>query len=307
MIEDFKNDIPGSLASAAHAGTSFVPEQRAEQEREGYAQTLREDYEQLFKISQVDAQILGEEFARYRAGYRARYTKYLTSRSRCMSVMITGGSNFPTRRNQKRSEVADKRLSEIIDYREHALQAIRRVIRPGDRPIMAGDDNATERLKEKIAEAEKLQARMKEVNAKIRRHAKAGFESQVAALVAVGVVESVARELLTPDFCGRIGFPSYELTNNQANIRRMKERLQAITAAKEQPETSFIGENARLEDSPSENRIRLFFPGKPAQEIRARLKSRGFRWTPSLGCWQAYRNYGSISLAREIAGQEVGK
>lgn len=299
----FSGDISLGLARAAHDGTSFVPEQRADQERDGYAQQLAEDYANLAKVSQVEPEILDEEFERYRAGYRARYTKHLGSRARCMSVMITGPSNFPGRRNAKRNEVADKRLSELLEYRERALQAIRRTIRPGDRPIMAGDDNATERLQEKIEKAEKWQARMKELNAVIRKHAKGGVAAQAPALVAAGISEASALKLLTQDFCGRIGFPAYELTNNQANIRRMKERLQAVAESKGQPETSLKGENATLEDSPSDNRIRLFFPGKPTEEIRTRLKSQGFRWTPSLGCWQAYRNYNSIELAKEIARQ----
>ncbi len=42
---DFENDIPESLACAAHSGTSMVPERRAVQERASYAQELRTDYE----------------------------------------------------------------------------------------------------------------------------------------------------------------------------------------------------------------------------------------------------------------------
>lgn len=38
--------------------------------------------------------------------------------------------------------------------------------------------------------------------------------------------------------------------------------------------------------------------------VRDRLKRSGFRWTPSLGCWQAYRNDRSIRLAQEFAGLE---
>jgi hypothetical protein len=32
------------------------------------------------------------------------------------------------------------------------------------------------------------------------------------------------------------------------------------------------------------------------------LKAAGFRWTPTLGCWQAYRNHNALTVAREIAG-----
>jgi len=32
--------------------------------------------------------------------------------------------------------------------------------------------------------------------------------------------------------------------------------------------------------------------------VRTKLKSCGFRWSPTLGCWQAYRNSGSLEVAK---------
>jgi hypothetical protein len=162
-----------------------------------------------------------------------------------------------------------------------------------------------QRAEQERASYERQQEVMKAANAAIRAHAKEGPEAQVAALVALGhgeIGEIVARKLLLPDFAGRIGFPNYLLTNNAANIRRLKGRAVVVERVQATPDTSAEGANARLEDAPAENRVRLFFPGKPAVEVRTRLKSRGFRWTPSLGCWQAYRNPGSIETARAVAG-----
>lgn len=51
--------------------------------------------------------------------------------------------------------------------------------------------------------------------------------------------------------------------------------------------------------------MRLYFSGKPDDATRGRLKSRGFRWTPSLGCWQAYRNPTALDVARREAGVPV--
>jgi hypothetical protein len=300
---DFAADIPLALAQAAHEGTSFVPERRADQEQARYAETLRTDFEELAKLANTpekQAQ-LAEEFERYRAGYRRRAVALLQSKARCLSPMITGPARFPFERNRKRLDIADKRREELLDFRTRALAAIRKTLQPELRPIMAGDANAADRLRAKIAEAEKLQEWMKGTNATIRQHAKSGPEAQIAALVALGHSESRARQLLRPDFCGRIGFPDYALKNNNANTRRMRERLAAVDSAQETPQTVLEGHAARLEDSPAENRVRLFFPGKPAQAVRETLKANGFRWTPSLGCWQAYRNPRSLDIARQTA------
>lgn len=304
-LSNLESDIPLDLAQRAHAGTSFVPEQRGSSERSGYASTLTSDYANLERYATTDDKraTLDDEFTRYRAGYRARYLAHLCARSRCMSTMITGGSNFPTERNRKRNDTADKRCTELVEYRERALAAIRKALQPELRPVMAGDSDATDRLDSKIAKAEELQARMKACNAAIRKHAKSGADAQIAALVALGLTEARARDLLQPDFAGRIGFADFELTNNNANIRRMRARVVQITRDQSAESTEIAGEHARLEDSPADNRVRLFFPGKPDAEVRDRLKGAGFRWTPTLGCWQAYRNHHSLTFAHREAGK----
>lgn len=303
ILDNLEADIPRNVAQSAHYGTSFVPERRAEQEQQGYAETLRGDYENLSKLATTDEKraTLDEQFARYREAYKRHSLTYLHSRSRLVSPMIAGPSRFPTRQMEKRGNWTHNHLTRLIKFRERALAAIRKALTPELRPIMAGDSDATERLQAKIADAERLQEIMRASNAAIRKHKKAGPDAQVTALVALGHPEGRARRLLEPDCCGRIGFPDYALSNNNANIKRMKGRLSQVSRNQTAETTEHEGANARLEDCPAENRVRLFFPGKPSDDIRAKLKSKGFRWTPSLGCWQAYRNHWSIELAKEIA------
>lgn len=305
QADQFKADIPRDVAHAAHYGTSFVPERRAVQEQDGYAESLQQDYEAFRAVAEAHGTIdlLPAEFERYREGLKRRTLAYLHSRSRLVSVMIAGPSKFPAARMNKRGEISHKRLNELCEFRERARAAIMRTLNPGIRPIMSGDADAIERLEEKIRGAERLQAAMKECNAIIRQKPK--YEptaEKLAAIMTLGFSEARARDLFTRDCLNRIGFADYELTNNGANIRRMKERLAQITTAQATPDSQVKGTNATIEDCPAENRVRLFFPGKPSVEVRDKLKSNGFRWTPSLGCWQAYRNSRSIPVAKEVAG-----
>ena len=187
-----------------------------------------------------------------------------------------------------------------------ALRAAIRTLRPDLRAIMAGDVDAIDRLTVKIDNAERLQSRMRDANKAIRTHAKKGAAQQVEALMTLGFTEQQASDLLKPDFCGRIGFAAYELTNNNANIRRMHERLEQISKAQATEVQAVACSNGvTLEDDAPANRVRLYFPGKPSEEIRTELKSSGFRWAPSGGAWQAYRNNSTLATAKRMAGEPV--
>lgn len=273
------------MAVRAFEGTSFSPEKRAA-EKGG-------------TLDQLDA-----AFARYRVGYAGRYRAWLNSHSRCISWVITGPSNFPTRRAQKWNQAADKRMSELVGYREKLRRIILRELRPDLRPIMAGDADAIERLAVKLASMERSQVIMKQANAALRKHAKTGAAAQILALVELGFSPQRAAVLLEPDCSRRIGFADYELSNNNANMRRVRERLQQLELAHAQPVHEAQGEGVRLEEAPPANRVRLFFDGKPDAETRERLKDGGFRWTPSLRAWQAYINDRTRQLAQSLV-QEV--
>ena len=141
---------------------------------------------------------------------------------------------------------------------------------------------------------------MRAVNFAIRGHAKAGKDAQVAAMLEVAPELGAVRAalMLQPDCVGRIGYADFELSNNNANIRRMKARLELLSRDKVSAPLSFRGDGVLCEDCPADNRMRLFFTGIPDVATRTRLKGFGFRWTPSLRCWQAYRNSWSLEKAK---------
>lgn len=303
---NYENDIPLSTALNAHRGTSFVPEQRAESVRKDYASTLQTDYDDLKKLADTPEKesTLADEFTRYREGYKAKTITWLQSRSRMVSVMIAGPSNFPSRRQDKINNTEHNRLTELIEFRKRALEAIRKKLCLELRPIMSGDADAIGRLQEKIAKAEQDQKIMKLINSIHKKYLK-NPDILDEKLESGELTEKDAQLIKSyvPQYSWEPHpFPPYALTNNNANINRMKHRLEQLEKTKATPETETQEKNARIEDSPTDNRVRLFFPGKPDESVRNKMKSSGFRWTPSLGCWQAYRNYRSLELAKEIAG-----
>lgn len=94
---------------------------------------------------------------------------------------------------------------------------------------------------------------------------------------------------------------SWELSNIGQNIRSVKKRIEYLEKLdKIQDSEEHIGE-IKIKINKEDNRVQLFFPGKPNDEIRSKLKRNGFRWSPYNGCWQRQINEWSIHLAKEIA------
>jgi hypothetical protein len=178
--------------------------------------------------------------------------------------------------------------------------------------ISSDDPEAVVKLKTKVTELEEIRARYKEINVTIRtaqRHAKNSGEPwepiAIKGLVDMGLSEPNATSQVKPDICGRIGIADYEFSNLSANIRRVQQRITQLEAAAARPAIApeHFGD-IRIEES--ENRIRIYFPGKPAEPIRRELKSSGFRWSPTEGAWQRHTSAGALYYAREIAKKVAG-
>lgn len=167
-----------------------------------------------------------------------------------------------------------------------------------DKSIHSDDPNATEKLEEKLVRLQKTQELYKQINKAIKT-GKTQIE-QVDNLAAIGVANNVAIRLLTPDFCGRIGIPSYKLTNNNANINTIKKRLQSIEKTQAIPAETIEHEGITIEVSQEDNRVKIFFPGKPEEEKRKELKSYGFHWSPTEGAWMRMLSNSAVYYAKKI-------
>jgi len=165
--------------------------------------------------------------------------------------------------------------------------------------ISSDDPEAIVKLREKIQKAETMQENFKAIN----KHLKAKKGPNREELHKFNLTDCQIDSLLSPDFAGRVGIPSYELTNNRANIRRMKERLALLEKNSQDEEKETIVNGVRIVENVEVNRCQMFFDGKPADSIRASLKSHGFRWSPSNGCWQRQRSNAATYYAHHVANQ----
>jgi hypothetical protein len=169
----------------------------------------------------------------------------------------------------------------------------------GNGGISSDDPQAVTKLREELAKLERLQDTMKKANACIRKNDRAG-------LAALGFDESRIDKLFLPDFAGRIGFPDYALTNNSANMRRIRQRIESLA---HRPATSTEKQegDVTIREDVTENRVMLIFPGKPSEAVREILKASAFKWSPTRGAWVRFLNNAGRMAAQYVLEQIKGK
>jgi hypothetical protein len=279
-------------AQRAHNGTSFSPEKRGDTIVRECSEELAADMEQVAA--------LGGDPEVYRARYERHFSAWIAAKSRCISSMITGPSNFPVRRAEKARNSEHNRFKEFVDWRQNYLDRLARNKRRADR---AATDPVAE-MREKLEKAERWQELMRSAN-KIVKSKKLSDAEKVDRLQSeLHFGEKAALEVLRPDCFGWVGFAPYQFTNNLANIKRMRDRLTELerkaateTTATERPDGIRVVENSEAD------RIQIFFPGKPDSNTISRLKSRAFKWSPSNGCWQRQLTENARRAAAEVIPQ----
>ena len=169
-------------------------------------------------------------------------------------------------------------------------------MRYNNNAISRDDPQALEKLTEKLTKCQETQDYMKTVNSYFRKNGTAkdcpGVSDEQAAQYDDRVKSGNSWQ--------KAPFPQYALTNNNAEINRLKKRIAEISTDKE---LGFVGwefnggEAVINEDI---NRLQLVFDEKPSDEQRAVLKSNGFKWAPSEGAWQRQLNGHAMYAANRI-------
>ena len=301
MKPDFKNDIALSIAVSAFNGTSFSPEKRGEHALQEYADIMSSDYDKLYKLFESENALdcFEDEFSIYHQNCRQRYSAWLHAHGNCISTMIAGPSKFPTRRAEKANSSSDNRYAEFNDFRQRAQKAMRKKLQPygdGSR-IQSNDPDAVIKLREKLASLERAQETMKSGN-KIIRDKKLTDAEKIDKLAAIGLGGKLAIQALKPDCMGCIGFPSYALTNNNAEIRRCKQRIDDLL--RESVNAGIAMQSGDIRVFEDDGRVQFEFPSKPDDAIRAKLRANAFKWSPTRKTWVRMANERARNVAKSL-------
>lgn len=230
--------------------------------------------------------------------------------TRCPSVLVCGAGNFPTRKKEKQIAAWDKNM-ENFRKADHYLDMLKRA---HTLAVKSDDPEVLDFLRAKLAGLEEAHALMVSANAYYRKNKTLeGFEGipadTMAWITRPGVYLPGGRngDGSPLAFYGK-PFPTYELTNSNANIKRVKQRIETLEAAKAAQPVEDEHDGYTYRENAEAMRVQFQFDGKPDDETRALLKRNGFRWAPSLGVWQRQLNdngkYAAHRVMEVLDGQQ---
>lgn len=201
----------------------------------------------------------------------------------CPSVLVSGAGNFPVKKKEQQNARYRANMEEFNELQGYIGRL--EGLLYGTEVIRSNEEDAIERLEDKLDNLERAQATMKAVNAYYRKNKTLDGCPDLTAEMR----RSIEGDWERGWYVG-IPFPPYSLTNNNANIKRVRDRLESLKKAKSRETTEeaidLDGLGFTLKENTEEMRIQFFFEGKPEPEVRDILKGEAFKWSPRNGCWQ---------------------
>jgi hypothetical protein len=162
-----------------------------------------------------------------------------------------------------------------------------------NRSISGDNPDAVSLYREKLIKLEALQEEMKAVNK--------AFAKGDEALKALGLTdEQIVKMKNDMPSYEKKPYPTWALSNNIANIYRVKGRIEQLEKLDIQEEERIKFKGGELFVNTESNRVQFIFNGKPPEESRALLKSRGFRWAPSEKAWQRQRTDNAVKVSKRL-------
>ena len=164
----------------------------------------------------------------------------------------------------------------------------------GKAGISSDDPEALQKLQAKLQKLQNHQEEMKQIN-------KASRAKDRDKLAELGLKEATIQKMEAEGVLGQTVFPSYQVQNNSAEIRRLKQRIETLQAthAREDQEQQYDG--LKLVEDTDANRVQLYFEDKPSKETCKDLRAHGFRFSRTNSCWQRMLTANGVAVARRFA------
>lgn len=251
------------------------------------------------------------------------YNDQISRRANNVSWVVAGPANFDHRGYEKRDSAmrnkADEYEEKLKRFEENTNKKLSSMT-PDDAQIAywrngkwkhgetidASDPLAAKKLQAKLDYLNESQTNMKNANAYYKKNGTmegfSGFSDATN--------KQIDAALKSGNSWQKKPFESYSLTNNNAQIKATQQRLKDLESQKTRAASgggSSTFNGGKLVRNTEANRLQLVFDEKPSAEMRAQLKTNGFKWAPSQGAWQRQLTDNAERAAERILGESMQK
>lgn len=292
--------------SMYNAGNNIAAEAQSTYEKFFSMFPIKENYTEQQRL------YLCERAALWKDLVENAYNEDLSRRSDIVPVNVAGASNYPAERMNKRMDKRMSRQQEWSDKMDrftsntakglYALmpsEIILEQYRTGqtDVPIMSDDPLAMDKLKAKHDFLVTKQKSMKAANAHYRKNkTMRGYLD-----LSDDTADRIDQKIKGSYSWEQCPYPAYELTNNNATIRAVKDRMASLDRHREQqPLSGYHFNGGEVVANYGIDRLQVFFDEKPDSDTRSKMKSNGFRWAPSEAAWQRQLTLNAMSAAKSL-------
>lgn len=207
-------------------------------------------------------------------------------------ILVGHHSEVRARRDQKK--IWDNMEKSVEAGKKAAYYEAKAEASEHNQAISSDDLEAIQKLTDKLEQLIEEQSYKKRVNAYYRKHKTCkgcdGVTDKRAEML-----DSMVRD---GSSCEKSPFRRFELTNLNANINRIKKRIEVLKARKEAPPESWEFEGGHVYMNLEENRVQIFFDDIPSEEFRQFLhRNLSFHWSRYHGAWQRQISDAAIRVA----------
>lgn len=257
------------------------------------------------------------EYAKNRATQLKESSERFFNKGFCETTGIPMGQpilvgHHSERKHRNAIRKYDNQMRNAINDNEKSVYYVNKAKRLENNSVISSDDpEAIKKLRDKISKLEENLSFVKTLNSELRK-----FKTRSNALIEVKKLSddnSIKKHFikmlnqakfyaLPPD---RINAYYLCTTSDTSEIKRLNDRVKELESKNIIEEVVETINGVVLKVDKGANRIKLFFEGKPSEEVRKRLKQNGYRWSPFNSCWQCFLHEWKIKQARELLEEMV--
>ncbi len=166
--------------------------------------------------------------------------------------------------------------------------------------ILSDDPQAIIKLREKISLLEKRRDKYKLINKTIKKHLgskkgicldKGSQETEAIKKALKKDLEQICKsqstidQLMTPSYLGHYGIQGFSITSLTTKIREAKKRIAYMIEEEKREDINFKVNDVEVKEE--EGRINIYFPDKPEEAFRKKIKSYplSLKWSRWGQCW----------------------